>query len=468
MEKLLIRDGYLVTMDAKRRVLKRGSVLVEGNRIVEVKEEIKESADVVIDAKGMAVLPGLVNAHTHSPMTLFRGVADDMELDRWLKEKIWPVEARLRAEDCYVGALLACAEMIKSGTTCFADMYFFMEKVAEAVGKSGLRASLSYGMIELGIPGRCEEELKKGEKLVKEYHGSFGGRVQTMFGPHAPYTCSPECLRKVKEKAEKYGVGIHIHLSETEREVRETKEKYGKTPVELLHSIGLLAPNLLAAHCVWVDEKEMELMAKSGMKPVHNPTSNLKLASGISPVPNMLERGIPVALGTDGAASNNSLDMFQEMKVAALIHKGWKRDPTLLSAQTVLEMATLHGAEALGREKEIGSIEKGKKADLILVDLRNLRFSPLHHVLSHLVYASTGELVDTVIVDGKVLMRKRKLLTLDEEEVLKMAEETASELFEEGDFKNKSYEELAELEDELEKKKRKRGKYRAVYRKAHR
>ncbi len=455
-------------MDPRRRILKRGSVLVEGNRIVKVGKEIKERTDRVIEARGRAVLPGLINAHTHSPMTLFRGAADDMELDPWLREKIWPVEARLKAEDCYVGALLACAEMIKSGTTCFADMYFFMEKVAEAVGRSGLRASLSYGMIELGIPGRCEEELRKGEKLVREHHGSFGGRVQTMFGPHAPYTCSPECLRKVGERAEKHGVGIHIHLSETEKEVREVKEKYGKTPVELLHSLGLLGPRLLAAHCVWITEGEMELMAGRGAKPVHNPTSNLKLASGISPVPAMLEKGIPVALGTDGAASNNSLDMFQEMKLAALIHKGWRRNPTLMPAQTVLEMATLHGAKALGMEGEVGSIEEGKKADLILVDLRSLRFSPLHQVLSHLVYASSGELVDTVIVDGKVLMEGRKLLTLDEEKILKMAEETASRLFEEGDFKEEPHEELFELEDELERKKKKRGKYRAVYRKAHR
>ncbi|MEM2866091.1 MAG: amidohydrolase family protein [Candidatus Hadarchaeales archaeon] len=468
MEKLLIKDGYLVTMDPRRRVLKRGSVLVEGSRVAGVGEEIKGGADRVIEARGMAVLPGLINAHTHSPMTLFRGAADDMELEPWLREKIWPVEARLKAEDCYVGALLACAEMIKSGTTCFADMYFFMEKVAEAVGRSGLRASLSYGMIELGVPGRCEEELRKGERLVREHHGSFDGRVQTMFGPHAPYTCSPECLQKVRERAERYGVGIHIHLSETEREVREVKERYGKSPVELLHSIGLLGPRLLAAHCVWVDEGEMELMARSGVKPVHNPASNLKLASGISPVPAMLGRGIPVALGTDGAASNNSLDMFQEMKLAALIHKGWGRNPTLLPAQTVLEMATLHGARALGMEGEVGSIEEGKKADLILIDLRSLRFTPLHQVLSHLVYASTGELVDTVIVDGRVLMRRRKLLTLDEEKVVKMAEETASRLFEEGDFKEEPYEELLELEEELEKKRKKRGKYRAVYRKAHR
>jgi 5-methylthioadenosine/S-adenosylhomocysteine deaminase len=467
MEKILIKDGYVITMDARRRVLRRGSVLLEGNRIAEVGEEVKGKADLVIEARGMAVLPGLINAHTHSPMTLFRGFADDMELDPWLREKIWPVEAKLRAGDCYAGALLACAEMIRSGTTCFADMYFFMEEVAEAVGESGLRASLSYGMIELGVPERGEEELRKGEKLVREYHGAFGGRVLTMFGPHAPYTCSPEFLRRVGEKAREYGVGIHLHLSETEKEVREVRGRYGETPVRLLHSLGLLGPRLLAAHCVWLDGKEVELLAKTGAKPVHNPTSNLKLASGVSPVPLMLERGIPVALGTDGAASNNSLDMFQEMKFAALIHKGWERKPTCMPAGRVLEMATLNGATALGLEGEIGSIERGKKADLILVNLRQPRLSPLHQVVSQLVYASSGEVVDTVIVDGRILMRGRKLLSLDEEKVLKMADEAASRLFEEGDFGEESRDEWLELEEELEKKKRKKGKYRAVYRRAH-
>jgi len=466
MEKILIRDGYVITLDSRRRILKKGSVLLEGDRIAKVGEEIKVKADVVIEAKGMAVLPGLVNAHTHSPMTLFRGFADDMELDPWLREKIWPVEARLKAEDCYAGALLACAEMIKSGTTCFADMYFFMEKVAEAVGKSGLRASLSHGMIELGIPERGEEELRKGEKLVREYHGSFGGRIRTMFGPHAPYTCSPEFLRRVGEKAREYGVGIHLHLSETEREVREVKKRYGKSPVRLLHSLGLLGSGLLAAHCVWMEEEEIELIARTGTRPVHNPTSNLKLASGVSPVPSMLERGIPVALGTDGAASNNSLDMFQEMKFAALVHKGWERDPTRMPAERVLEMATLHGAMALGLEREIGSLEEGKKADLILVNLRHPRLFPVHNVISQLVYASSGEVVDTVVVDGRILMRNRNLLSLREEEVLKMAEEASSRLFEEE--WEESGDELIRLEEELEKKRRKRGKYRAVYRKAHR
>ncbi|MBA7601096.1 5-methylthioadenosine/S-adenosylhomocysteine deaminase [subsurface metagenome] len=425
---ILIKDGYIITMDAQRRILERGSVAIKGDKITAVGKDVQERADTVIDARGKAVLPGLINAHTHLSMTLLRGVADDMPLMEWLETKIWPIEKNLTAQDSYLGALLGCLEMIKSGTTCFADQYFFMQDVARAVEEAGLRAMLSYGIIEMDDPKRRESELRAGEKLVKTCQGAAGGRIQTMFGPHAAYTCSPECLMQVKELAKKYKVGIHTHISETQDEVDKITKKYGKRPVEHLDSIGFLGPEVLAAHCIWLTEKEIAVIRKQGVKPVHNPVSNMKTASGVAPVPEMLAAGIPVALGTDGAASNNSLDMFSEMKFAALLSKAHKLDPTALPAQVVLEMATINGAITLGLQDKIGSLEVGKKADIVMVDMKKPHLAPLHNVISHLVYSAVGGDVDTVVVDGKVLMRERGVLTLEEVKVLEETQKVADDL----------------------------------------
>jgi 5-methylthioadenosine/S-adenosylhomocysteine deaminase len=425
---ILIKGGYVVTMDPQRRVLNGGSVAVEGNRITGVGNEIRERAEVVINARGKAVLPGLINAHTHLSMTLLRGVADDMPLMKWLETKIWPIEKNLKAEDCYAGALLGCLEMIKSGTTCFADMYFYMEDVARAVEESGVRGVLSYGIVEQGDPKRRESELRTGENLVKNWHGKAEGRILTMFGPHAPYTCSPECLTKVKELAKKYDVGIHTHLSETRDDVKQIVKKYGKRPVKHLDSIGFLGPEVLAAHCVWLTENEIKLLRERGVKPVHNPVSNMKLGSGVAPVPEMLAAGIPVALGTDGAASNNSLDMFKEMKFAALLNKAYRLDPVAVPAMSALEMATVNGATALGMGDELGSIEVGKKADLVLVDLEKPHLTPLHNLISHLVYSAVGGDVETTIVDGRILMLERRVLILDEDKVLRLAQKSSDDL----------------------------------------
>ena len=428
MADILINDGYIITMDAQRRILERGSVAIEGDKITAVGKDVQERADTVIDARGKAVLPGLINAHTHLSMTLLRGVADDMPLMEWLETKIWPIEKNLTAQDSYLGALLGCLEMIKSGTTCFADQYFFMEDVARAIEEAGLRAMLSYGIIELDDPKRRESELRAGEKLVKACQGAAGGRIQAMFGPHAAYTCSPECLMQVKELSKKYKVGIHTHISETQDEVDRIMKKYGKRPVEHLDSINFLGPEVLAAHCVWLNEREIAITREQGVKPVHNPVSNMKTASGVAPVPEMLAAGIPVALGTDGAASNNSLDMFSEMKFAALLSKAHKLDPTALPARVVLEMATINGAIALGLQDKIGSLEVGKKADIVMVDMKKPHLAPLHNVISHLVYSAVGGDVDTVVVDGKVLMRERGVLTLDEVKVLEETQKAADDL----------------------------------------
>ncbi|HID30580.1 MAG TPA: N-ethylammeline chlorohydrolase [Desulfobacterales bacterium] len=432
MADILVKDGYLITMDPERRVLKRGSVAIEGNEISAIGKDVMESADTVIDAKGKVIMPGLINAHTHLSMTLLRGVADDMELMPWL-EKIWPIERNLTGDDCYAGALLGCLEMIKSGTTCFADQYFYMEDVARAVEEAGIRGVLSRGIIEAQGPEKLKRTIEEGERLVKNCHGKADGRILTMFGPHAAYTCSPECLIQVKELAKKYGVGIHIHASESKDEVDKVMKKYGKRPVEHLDSIKFLGPEVLAAHCVWLTEREIKIIKERGVKPVHNPVSNMKLGSGVSPVSEMLAAGIPVALGTNGAASNNSLDMMNEMKFAALLCKVHKLDPTVVPARSVLEMATINGARALGLGDEVGSLEVGKRADLILVDLKGPHFTPLHDVITHLGYSGVGSDVDTVLVDGKIIMRCRKVLTLDGDEVMRKAQEASEDLLARGE-----------------------------------
>jgi 5-methylthioadenosine/S-adenosylhomocysteine deaminase len=416
---LLIRGGLVLT---PRFEAVRADVAIEGNKIVAV-GEVGGTADVVLEARKKLVMPGLVNAHTHLSMSLLRGHAEDLPLRRWLEEKIWPVERRLKPHHVYAGALLGCLEMIKSGTTCFSDMYFHMGEVARAVRESGLRASLSYGIIELGDPERRKAELNRAAELLKER----SERIEVMLGPHAPYTCSDECLLQVKELSERYGVGIHIHLSETKEEVVESIKRTGKPPVLHLEEIGFLGPRVLAAHCVHVSGEEIKRLAKHGVKVVHNPASNLKLASGVAPVREMLDEGVEVALGTDGPASNNTLDMFREMKLCALLQKWKSGDPSRMRAEEVLKMATVGGARALGIEG-IGEIGPGRKADLILLDLNSPHLAPLPKTVSNIVYSAVGFDVDTVIVDGKILMRNRKVLTLSEEEVMRRAEEAAEEL----------------------------------------
>lgn len=428
MTDILIKNGNIVTMNPERKIIEGGDLAIDGDEISEIGKNLDREADEIIDAKGKAVLPGLINGHVHVPMVLFRGIADDLELQTWLEEKIWPLEGNLDEESTYAGALLGCLEMIKSGTTCFSDQYFFMDQVAKAVKKSGLRATLSYGIIENSDPQKREEELETGENLVKNWEGEADGRIETMFGPHSTYTCSPECLKEVKRLSEKHGVGTHIHLSENKKEVETVLDAHGKRPVELLDSLDFLDSNLLAAHCTHLTEKEIDLIRKNGVKPVHNPVSNMKLGSGIAPIPEMLSKDITVALGTDGAASNNSLDMIKEMKFAALLNKASRLDPTVVPSMKVLEMSTINGARALGREDEIGSLEVGKKADVILIDLKKPHLTPITDIVSHLVYSSNGADVESVIIDGNILMKEREVLTLKEKDVIRKAQKHSEEL----------------------------------------
>ncbi|WP_321211386.1 amidohydrolase family protein [Methanothermobacter sp. DP] len=407
--------------------LRRGSVLMEGNTIEEVSDSLSPGdADTVIDGHGKLLIPGLVNTHTHLSMTLFRGMADDLPLDRWLNDHIWPAEAHLNGEYCYAGALLGCLEMIRSGTTTFNDMYFYMDEVACAVDDTGLRCVLSHGMIDLGDDDRRRAEMRESLRIIRECHGMADGRIKVALGPHSPYTCSEELLRETARLAAEHGVGIHIHVSETEDEVREVSEARGMSPVEYLDATGVLGPGTVAAHCVWLKENEMEILSERGVKVSHNPSSNMKLASGISPVPELMGRGVNVSIGTDGAASNNNLDMFEEMKTASLLQKVSLHDPTALPAMDVFRMATVNGAEALGVNS--GLIEEGRLADLVVLNTRRPHLTPWRNPASHLVYSAGGADVDAVICDGRILLLEGELKVLDEEYVMELAECAAEEL----------------------------------------
>lgn len=432
--KILIKGATIITMESPEAIIPNGIIAVAGPRIVHVGQENALPGDFrpekIIDATNMAALPGFVNCHTHAAMTLFRGFADDLPLMQWLEEKIWPLEAGLKKEDIYWGTLLACVEMIRSGTTTFADMYFHMGQAARAVEEAGLRASLSRGMIGTAPGGGAGElpPLEYSVEFAKKWHGAAGGRITVMLGPHAPYTCPPDFLRRVIEIAREFGLGIHIHLAETAGEVEDMKRRYGMTPVQLMDELGLFALPVLAAHCVHLEERDIEILAAKKAGIAHNPQSNLKLASGIAPVARLLAAGAVVGLGTDGAASNNNLDMIEEMRTAALVQKAATGNPQALPAFTALQMATVNGARALGLGGEIGLLKPGYRADIILVNLHKPHLYPRHDPVAHLVYAAQGADVETVLVDGRVLMENRQLLTVDEEEVLSRAEECAQRL----------------------------------------
>ena len=427
MSRILIKDGYIITMDGPP--IEGGHVLIEDNRIAYVGRK-EQKADHIINAKGCAVMPGLVNAHTHAAMTLFRGYADDMPLQQWLEEHIWPVEARLTDNDVYTGTMLACLEMIRSGTTAFADMYFHMDQAARAVEESGIRASLSYGMIELFDEAKAVTELQEGRRFVRQWNNAADGRITTMYGPHAPNTCSREFLSKVKEQAVEDNARIHIHMLETEAELNQMKEQYGMCSVNMLDEIGFLGPDVLAAHCIWLSPGDMDIMAEKNVNAVHCPISNMKLASGIAPVPELLSRGVNVALGTDGCASNNSLDMFGEMKTAALLHKVNAMDPTAMPAGEVLKMGTSNGAKALGIPA--GILKQDMAADIILVDMLTPGLTPVHEPISHLIYAARGSDVKTTIVNGQVLMEDGIVLSIDQEKVIEQASLAAKRLADEA------------------------------------
>lgn len=421
---ILIKNTTLVANEVKK-----GSVLIEDDKIVDITSNKSfKGADEVINGEGKVLIPGLVNTHTHLSMNLMRGLADDLPLDIWLNDHIWPVEAHLEGEHCYAGALLAALEMIKSGTTTCNDMYFFMDEVARAIDISGIRGLLCHGMIDLFDDEKRKGEFKETERIIDKCHNTADGRVKVALGPHTPYTCSTELLNWVRKKADEKGLKIHIHVSETEKEIEDSLNDKKKRPFEYLEDIKFLGPDVIAAHSVWLSGAEIALIKENNVKISHNPLSNMKLASGISPVSDLLANDVCVSLGTDGAASNNNLDLFQEMKTTSLLQKVRTLDPTVLPASEVLEMATINGATALGMENEIGSIEAGKKADLILVDMKAPHLTPYRNPVSHLVYSAEGGDVSTVICNGQILMRDNEVVVLDEVEVMEMAENAAEDL----------------------------------------
>ncbi|MDP2217721.1 MAG: amidohydrolase family protein [Methanolobus sp.] len=426
MADIIIKNAYVLTMDPDIGDIEGGVIVIKDGMIKEVGRSTESTADKVIDAGGCVVMPGLVNTHCHAGMTLFRGYADDMPLKEWLENRIWPAEAKLTDDDIYNGSLLACLEMIRSGTTAFADMYIHMDRVAQAVENSGIRAALSYGMIDFGNKEKADAELNEGARFVREWNGKAEGRITTMYGPHAPNTCSRDFLIRVKEQAVKDNVRIHIHVLETEAELNHMKEKFGMCSIHFLKGIDFWGTDILAAHCVWLSDGDIKILAEHGVNISHNPVSNMKLASGIAPVSKLLAIGANVCLGTDGCASNNNLDMFEEMKTAALLQKVSTMDPMALPARKVLEMATVNGAKALGIKS--GVLKKGYNADVIIVDLKKPHLTPIYDVASQLVYAASGKDVRTTIVAGKVLMEDFIVNCLDEQGILEKAMQTSRDL----------------------------------------
>lgn len=424
----LIKNVSIIPMDGDENVIEKGYIIVEDDTIKEVMSGEPPQGDFgqVIDGTDQVALPGFINTHTHAAMTLLRGYADDLPLKEWLETKIWPMEDKLTGDDIYWGTMLAIVEMIKSGTTTFMDMYFHMDRVAEAVNKTGIRAVISRGMI--GVGPENERAITESLELIEKWHQTAGGRIQYKWGPHAPYTCPPDYLRRVMELAKQTETGIHIHISETSGEIEDIKKQYGKSPVELLEEIGLFSVPVVAAHCVHLSENDIQILKNNNVGVAHNPESNMKLASGIAPVPEMLTAGIAVGLGTDGTSSNNNLDMIQEMRSCALLHKVNTANPTVIPAYQALQMATCNGAEVLGLTKQTGRLTPGLKADIILMNLNHAHMTPCYDLVANLVYASQASDVETVIVDGRILMQNRQLKTINEPEVIAQCRAIASRL----------------------------------------
>ena len=449
---ILIKNGVVLTMDANMRQVDNGYVAVKNGKIVEIgkTDDLNTgAANEVIDAKGGIIMPGLINTHTHAAMTLFRGIADDLPLMDWLHNHIFPAEAKLTPHWVYTGAKLACAEMILSGTTCFCDMYLFEDEVAKAAYDCSMRAVV--GEVLYDFPSPCYGAIEQGfeyvEAMIQKWNHRTANSILTKTDinnipnclnynsnslitvavePHSTYLCNPALLQRAAELAHKHSAPLIIHVAETLSECATIKERYGATPAKFLADIGVLDSNLVACHSVHLTEDDMELYRAFDVKVAHCPESNMKLASGVAPVPRMIEHGICVGLGTDGCASNNDLDLFLEMDTAAKLHKVFTMNPEALNAETALKMSTINGATALGLDRITGSLEVGKRADIIVVNLSAPHMVPMYNPYSHLVYSATGNDVSVTIIDGKVVMKDRKLLTIDVEIVMDEVRRIAS------------------------------------------
>ena len=432
MTRIALFPSVAVTCNETFEIIDNAAIHIEDNRIVYIGASSTRPpfrADETIGGDHLVALPGLVNTHTHAAMTLLRGYADDMALEPWLQNQIWPLEANLTKQDVYNGTMLACAEMLRGGTTTCADMYFFYDEGVRAFQESQMRAVV--GGVLLGILPNSESRIADAIAFAREAqieYSKFGGLISPSLAPHSLYTCTRVHWEKMAHAAREIGCLLHTHLQETERELRDVKELWGATPIQALHQIGATQSPLLGAHCVYLDERDLEILSSTRCRVAHNPTSNLKLASGFAPLHRFVERGIDVGIATDGAASNNDLDMWEEMRLAALLVKGATRDATAVSARQALEMATIGGARCLGLESEIGSLEVGKKADVVLMNFDQPHLTPRHNVVSHLVYAAKASDVDSVLVDGNVLVQNGAFKHLDVARVCADAQKSASRL----------------------------------------
>ncbi len=420
--RILIKDATLVTMDENRDqdrgIVNTGDLYIENDLIKQITcgMEVTPEDVQIISGKNKVVIPGLINLHNHAAMTLFRSYADDYPLMEWLTKKIFPAEAKLTEDDVYWGTSLALLEMIRGGTTTFVDMYYYMEQTARACQEAGIRALLSQVFINSGN-NKGLNSLEDAIDFIENWQDENNGRIQAILGPHALYTCPPDFLKKMLKKTEHLNAIIHIHLSESRGEVEETLKNYQKTPVALLEEIGLFERDVIAGHCVHLNDQDIAILSSRGVGISHNPCSNLKLANGIAPLKKLLDHGACVGLGTDGAASNNNLDMFEEIKLCSLLQKGLLEDPTAIPALEAFKLATRGGVKAIKKENSLGILKEGAKADLAIVDFNKPHLQPHNDPVANLVYAASAGDVETVIIDGNILYHKGEFLTMDQERI---------------------------------------------------
>lgn len=428
---LIIKNGQILTINEKMDRYPSGFILVKNSKIVDLgpMEKLKTPEykgldfNETIDAKNQIVIPGMVNAHGHFAMTLFRGIADDLPLMKWLQDYIWPIESELSPEDCQVGSQLAAIEMIQGGTTAACDMYFNEKRTLDALEEIGFRGVLGYGLLDFNDGEKRESEFKIAHDLL-DYINKNGKLCSPIISPHAPYTCSSELLIQAKELANKNNLPLQIHLAETEKEVKDFESAHKKTPTQHLYDIGFLDEKLVAAHCVWLTKNDMKLLNEKNVKIAHNPSSNMKLGSGVLNYQQLTENKLTIALGTDGASSNNNLSMLGELRLASLLHKGVNTNPQILPANEALQLATINGAKALSIAQDVGSIEVGKKADLAIFDIHTPNTWPPHNPYSLITYAATDYNVKTTIINGKIVMKDRQFLTIDVDNVLSRVKES--------------------------------------------
>lgn len=425
----LIKNGIFITLDEKMPLIE-GCLVIKDDRIQYVGETVQEPLemfDEVIDGTGKLYMPGLVNTHGHAAMSLLRGFGDDLALQVWLEQKMWPMEAKFTSKDVHAGTALSVLEMLKGGTTAFVDMYDHMDQVAMVVEEAGIRGCLTRGVIGLCPPDVQEHKLQDAIQFAKNWHGKANGRITTMIAPHSPYTCPPDYIEKFVQASYDLNLPMHTHMSETRREVQQNIDEYGLRPTHHLKKLGVFDRPTLIAHGVHLTDEELDILAEHQVHVSHNPGSNLKLASGVARVPEMISKGIRVSLGTDGAASNNNLDMFEEMRLAALIHKGVSGDPVAIPATQALQMATADGAKSIWLD-DVGGLQAGMKADLVALDIDQPHFLPRTNLISHVVYSASAHDVVDVMVDGRWIVRNRECLTMDEEKVKREAELTFDRL----------------------------------------